>query len=217
MGTFIPDGSYKKAKYTPGFAFVVESTGENYKGYYIEDSNGKFYSGKAPGKDTVDLKKLDNKPTSKLKQGLRAALIALALGLAGKVISSMEKQNGKTKRYFVQDKTTTKIAETDKDTFNEAKVEMTNQNFAQVDWIIAGPAEDQTFNGYPYEGAASKNKKAIQALESQMPGISAFVTDYSYLVEEPTEKPVADVETQTVKDSDTTLQNSRKANFDTKQ
>ena len=139
------------------------------------------------------------------------------MGLAGKVVSNIEKQNGKTKRYFVQDRTTTKIAETDKDTFNEAKVEMTNQNFAQVDWIIAGPAEDQNFNGYPYEGAASKNKKAIQAIESQMPGISAFVTDYSYLVEQPTEKLIADVETQTVKDPDITLQNSRKANFDTKQ
>lgn len=216
---YLAEGSYKKAKYTLGFSFIEEETKENYRGYYIEDSKGRFYSGKGPNKDNVRLIKVDTVNKSKLTTGLKSTLIALAAGLASKLISDIEKQNGKTKRYFVQDKTTGKISETDKSTFNQAKLEMSNQNFSEVDWIIAGPAEDLTYGTYLYEGASTKNEKAIKALESEMKGISTFITDYSYLVEDLalTQKTNLTTQTQTVTDADTVLDNSRKANFDTKQ
>jgi len=216
---YLAEGSYKKAKYTGGFSFIEEVTKENYRGYYIEDNKGRYYSGKGPSKDNVRLIKVDAVNKSKLTTGLKSTLIALAAGLASKVISDIEKQNGKTKRYFIQDKTTGKISETDKSTFTQAKQEMSNQNFSEVDWIIAGPAEDLTYGTYLYEGASTKNEKAIKALESEMKGISTFITDYSYLVEDLalTQKANSITQTQTVTDADTVLDNSRKANFDTKQ
>ena len=86
----------------------------------------------------------------------------------------------------------------------------------EVDWIIKGPAEDVMFGNYKYEGAESKNKKTIQALETTMPGISTFVTDYKYLVEDPiiTQPQELASQTFTQQDIDTQLENDRKANFD---
>ena len=215
---YIPEGSYKKPVYTLGFTFVDMETKESYRGFLIEDSLGKFYSGKSPGNDNRRLEKVDIKIPEGLKSGLKGIAKTLAMGLANKLISKLERQNGKTKRYFVQDKNSNKIAETDKTTYNQAKVDLVNHNFSEVDWILTGPAEDKTFGSYVYEGAASKNKKAIQALESQMKGISNFVTDYAYLVEDTngTTKQQMDTNTISIKDPNTELDNSRKANFDNK-
>jgi hypothetical protein len=213
---FIPAGSYKKAKFTLGFTFVETETRKKYMGFYIEDSLGKYYSGKAPGPDNKRLEKVEFKIPSGLEAGLKAAAIAMAAGLAAKIVSDLEKQKGETKRYFVQDKPSKKISETDKDTFNQAKETLPNSNFVEVKWNIKGPALDQMFGDYSFEGAASKNKKAIQEAETQIKGISSFVTDYGYLVEEPAEAQKLEVgtDTFTVQSSDVELDNSRKANFD---
>lgn len=215
---FIPAGSYKKAKFTLGFTFVETDTRKKYMGFYIEDSLGKYYSGKVPGPDSKRLEKVELKIPKGLEAGLKGAAIAMAAGLATKVVSDLEKQKGKTKRYFVQDKTSKKISETDKDTFNQAKEVLPNSTFSEVDWIVVGPAEDQKFGDYSFEGAASKNKKAIQGIEPQIKGISNFITDYSYLVEEPAETQKLEVGTDTlvIQDPETDLNNSRKANFDLK-
>ena len=215
---YIPAGSYKKAKFTLGFTFVETDTRKKYMGFYIEDSLGKYYSGKVPGPDNKRLEKVELKIPGGLEAGLKGAAIAMAAGLASKVVSDLERQKGKTKRYFVQDKTSKKISETDKDTFNEAKDILPNSTFAEVDWIVTGPVEDQMFGTYSFEGAASKNKKAIQGIEPQIKGISNFITDYAYLVEEPAESQKQEVGTNTlvIQDPETELDNSRKANFDLK-
>ena len=72
------------------------------------------------------------------------------------------------------------------------------------------------FGKYPFEGAASKNRKTILALEKDMPGISLFVTNYSLYVEEPVSVAQNQLtsETQVEKDALVELDNSRKANFD---
>lgn len=215
---YIPAGSYKKAKFTLGFTFVETDTRKKYMGFYIEDSLGKYYSGKFPGPDSKRLEKVELKLPSGLEAGLKGAAVAMATGLATKVVSDLEKQKGKTKRYFVQDKTSKKISETDKDTFNQAKEVLPNSNFTEVEWIIKGPASDQMFGTYSFEGAASKNKKTIQEAETQIKGISNFVTNYAYLVEEPVEAQKQEVgsDTRVIQDHETELDNSRKANFDLK-
>ena len=146
-----------------------------------------------------------------------AAIVAAGL-LAGFFIPKLkkgDKEKGKTKRYFVQDKRTNKIVETDLENYQLAQT-IPSKRFATADWIIKGPAENQIVNGYPFEGAGSKNKKTIQALETQMPGISTFVTDYSLLVEEPVDPKQNQLYSDTVRVEDPIieLENSRKANFD---
>jgi hypothetical protein len=210
---YVPEGRYRKAKSTSGSDFVELESREPYKGFYIETYKGKFYAGKTPEENGPELVK-----EKKLAEQV-AMLVGLGVLLAGfflKKPTQSEKKKGVTKRNFIQDKNDKKIIETDPDTYAQAKITLVNSTFAEVDWLIKGPAEDKMFGNYPFEGAESKNKKTIQALEKTMPGISTFVTDYKYLVEEPVIVQQQDLTSQTFTelDANTQLENDRKANFD---
>jgi len=211
MKRYLPKGSYREARSTNGTEFIELVSRKPYKGFYIEDSQGNFYGGKTPEEDGLDLEKINKGPI-----GIPFGLLGLFAGVFKKKLTQSEKDNGVTKRNFIQDKNNNKIIETDLDTYTKAKSTLVNNIFAQVDWIIKGPAENQMFGNYPFEGAESKNKKTIQTLESQMKGISTFITDYKYLVEDPaaTQKPTLTTQTFTELDANTQLENDRKANFD---
>ena len=227
---YVPEGRYRKAKSTSGSDFVELESREPYKGFYIETYKGKFYAGKTPeenGPELVKEKKLAEQVA--MLVGLGAMIPGLLAGFFKKKPTQSEKKKGVTKRNFIQDKNDKKIIETDTDTYVQAKITLVNSTFAEVDWVIGGPANDVMFGKYLYEGAESKNKKTIQALEKTMPGISTFVTDYKYLVEDVTTttesiqaatkagvvQPASNqTETLLVQDPDTQLENSRKANFD---
>jgi hypothetical protein len=220
---YIPEGRYRKAKSTSGSDFIELESKKPYKGFYIETYKGKFYAGKTPEENGPELVKI--KKDIKFPIGLFGLLVGFFL----KKPTQSEKKKGVTKRNFIQDKNDKKIIETDPDTYAQAKITLVNSTFAEVDWVIGGPANDVMFGEYLYEGAESKNKKTIQALEKTMPGISTFVTDYKYLVEDITTttesiqaatkarvvQPASNqTETLLVQDPDIQLENFRKANFD---
>lgn len=213
---YIPESRYSEPKSTAGGDFTIKDTGEDYRGSYIESFDGKYYSGTKPEQNGAELEKLS---PNYLEDLMPAAIAAagLLVGFFKLKLKKGDKEKGKTKRYFIQDKRTNKIIETDLETYQQS-ANLPSKKFAQTDWIIKGPAEDKIINGYPYEGAASKNKKAITALENSMPGISTFITDYSLLVEEPISATANQLSstTVTVEDPDILLDNSRKANFDTR-
>lgn len=222
MENYIPKSRYKKAKSTDGTEFVEVKSRKLYKGFYIETYKGKFFAGKTPEEGGVELEKI--KKDKKFPIGLLGLLVGFFL----KKPTQSEKDKGVTKRNFIQDKNDKKIVETDTDTYNQAKKTLVNSTFVEIDWIIGGPANDVMFGEYLYEGAESKNKKTIQALEKTMPGISTFVTDYSYLVEDTTtttatvvnlavsQSALDQAQTFLVEDPNIQLENFRKANFDTK-
>ena len=213
---YYPETKYTKAKSAKPGEFIVKDTRDLYKGLFVETSDKRYFSGKSPMDTGIELEKVVSSLNLK---AIIAPLLAGSLGgFFKKIATSSERENGVLKRYFIQDKNNSKITEVDKPTYLQAQKDLVNTNFAQVDWIIKGPAENQMFGNYPFEGAESKNKKTIQALESQMKGISTFITDYKYLVEDPAvaEKPVLTSEAFTEKDASTQLQDSRKANFDYK-
>jgi hypothetical protein len=214
---FRPKTTYTKPKSTSGGEYREKLSGKDYRGFYIKNNREQYFAGKSPEDNGVELEKIEKGST--LLQQLAPVGMSLLMMIFTKLFkptpTSGQSKSGTLPRYFVQDKTNNKIAETDKQSYQEAQLIPTVRT-AQTDWIIAGPAEDKNFNGYPFEGAASKNKKTIQALEPQMPGISTFITDYSFLVEDPTAnlQPVLSSTTEVVKDPLVDLENSRKANFD---
>lgn len=207
---YIPKSRYKKPKSTDGTEFVEVKSRKLYKGFYIETYKGKFYGGKTPEQNGPELEKIQKDIKFPL------GLLGLLAGFFKKKPTQSEIEKGVTKRNFIQDRNNNKIIETDPDTYTQAKETLVNSIFAEVDWVIKGPAENQIINGYPYEGAESKNKKTIQALEKTMPGISTFITDYSFLVEDPVtnQKPILSTSTEVEKDPLVKLENDRKANFD---
>jgi hypothetical protein len=213
---YIPESRYSEPNSTAGGDFAVKDTGEDYKGTYIETFDGKFYSGTRPEQNGVELVEI----TPNYLEDLMPAVVTIAGLLVGFFIPKLkkgDKEKGVTKRYFIQDKRTNKIIETDLETYQESQ-NLPSKRFISTDWIIKGPAENTMIRGYSFEGAASKNRKAILALEKQMPGISTFITDYSLLVEEPVNPKQNELSSETVRieNPEISLENSRKANFDTK-
>jgi hypothetical protein len=213
---YVPKGRYKKAKHTSGGEFVITADKSPYTGFYIEIYGGQYRAGQSPEDNGAELTKISESAFDIKK--LIPAVTALAAGFFGRKLTKKESDSGTAKRYFLQDKKTNKIQETDQVTYINAKKELPNRVFAEVDWIVKGPAEDKMFGQYKYEGAESRNRKTIQALEKQIPGISTFITDYTYLVQEPVivEQQALTSETITEPDLTVDLENSRKASFDTR-
>ena len=218
---YYPKSKYSKPKSAGQEEFVLKTTREYYKGYYVETFNKKYFAGTSP-LSGIELEKVKEHQLG-LDEGIPFAFGILASSLAGffnKKPTNSEKQTGVAKRYFVQDLNDNKIVETDRTTYAQTKLQVPNRNFAEVDWIIKGPAKDAMFGNYPFEGAESKNKKTIQALNKIMPGISTFITDYAYLVEEPVvvvQQQEKTSQTFIQRDLDIQLDNDRKANFDTRE
>ena len=223
MERYIPKSRYKKPKSTDGTEFVEVLSRERYKGFYIETYKGKYYGGKTPEENGPELEKI-----LKTNFAIPLGLLGLLAGFFLKKPTQSEREKGVTKRNFIQDKNSNKIIETDPETYAQAREVLTNSVFAEIDWAIGGPAEDVMYGEYMYEGAASKNKKAIEALNKTMPGITTFVTDYSYLVEDTTtttatvqnlavsQSALAAAQTFVEQDPQTQIENFRKANFDTR-
>jgi hypothetical protein len=221
-GVYYPDFKCTKSKSAQLGEFQVKNTKELYRGSYVETFNNKYFAGKSTMETGIELEKVvdeqvDRKTTPSIS--LPFSLLADSLGgLFKRKPTKLQRERGVVKRYFVQDLSNKKIAETDKVSYNQTELTVPNRNFAEIDWIIKGPAEDKMFGDYPFEGAESKNRKTIQALNKAMPGISTFVTDYRYLVEElPAVRP-QDKTSQTFveQDANKQLENDRKASFDTK-
>ena len=225
---YVPKSAVKKPKTTDGREFVVAATQQFYSGSYVKTSQKQYFAGKTVTETGIELQKLKkglNVPKltpSGLLSG--AGLLAMLLkAVFTKQPSSSDLHNGKTTRYFVKDTSTGKIAETDEQTANQVKAELPNTKIGKVDWIIQGPAEDRMFGQYKYEGAVSRNKEAIADLEKDLPGISSFITDYSFLVKDPIQEEMKkgnnflSSEVFMEKDPKVELENSRKANFDKKE
>lgn len=225
---YVPKSSVNKPKTTNGTEFVVMETQQFYSGSYVKTSQKQYFAGRTVDETGIILQKIQKginipklTPSGMLAgAGLLAMLLKTVFT---KQPSSSDLYNGVTSRYFVKDTRTGKIAETDEQTANQVKAEVPNTIIGKVDWTIKGPSEDKMFGTYKYEGATSKNKKAISNLEKDIPGISNFVTDYNFLVKDPVEEQIKKGNIQlssqvfTEKDPKVELENSRKANFDKKE
>ena len=217
---YLPQAKYKKAKKTPGREFIVKATGEDYKGSYIETYRKQYFAGETPEQNGVELEKLER---STLANSQGNALFALGLSLLSLLQSAFKKQlsqdeinKGIAKRYFVQDNRDKKISETSEDLFEQGKKDLPNFAYTEVSWYITNPVEDIVINGIKFQGSESRNKETIQKLESTIPGISKFVTDYRYLTVTPpstTGEQIA-AQTQVIKDPNTAREEFNKASFD---
>jgi len=148
---FIPPTKYKKPKSTSGNEFVEKLTGKMYKGFYIETYRGIFLAGKSPEDNGVELVKINQ--GANFAQRVAPVGFSLLISIFTKLFkptpTSGQTKSGVLPRYFVQDKLTNKVVETDKQSYDQAQKIQTVRT-ASTDWIIKGPAEDQNFNGYPF-------------------------------------------------------------------
>lgn len=101
--------------------------------------------------------------------------------------TDQDKKNCKFERYFTKNTVTGKIKELTKADYQDANLRgKPYELFAKTDWKVCGPLSDQDINGFFLEGTESINKKAVDNLEKQIPGIKDILTDYGQFVEDTT-------------------------------
>lgn len=221
---YVPKAKYKDSKTAEEGEFVILETEEPYSGPYIELSGKRFFAGESPEQNGAELYRIEKTSLNPaallpyLSTGL--SLFALLQSAIKKELSQDEVDKGVAKRYFVQDNRDKKISETTEELFEEGKVTHPDFIYTEVPWLFRNPVEDIEINGIKYKGSESRNKETIQRLESTMPGISQFVTDYTFLsTPTPPPRPEIDQErrqTQVVEDASMRRAVFRKANFDTR-
>ena len=166
----LPKSKYSEPKHTPGKEFKLN--GQEYRGWYITTYKGKNYTGKVYDSNSKLLLPIiesitDNKPPFSSQQIEP---------------NTSDIKAGNFKRYFVQKKSNKRIIEVQRTRFTEFE-KYSEYNKGILDWKIKGPAENQNIKGYVYIGAKEINMQNTNALESTVPGISAFIKDYSQFVE----------------------------------
>lgn len=168
---FIPKSKYSKPKHTPGKEFLLR--GKPYIGWYTELSTGEYYTGKAFDAKSLKLESIKSSTREETEFPFYSE---------DTMPTERDKQNKVWIRYFLQDKRTGRIIEVDKERYDlfRSKPYVTRTT---VSWSLSKPVEDLVINGYPYHGAAHRNKQAVAAQEQIIPGISSYIKDYGQFVE----------------------------------
>lgn len=165
----IPRSKYSEPRHTPGKEYQLDGT--EYVGWYVVTFQNIAYTGKEL---TINSKKLDPFVKSSVpvdpffEQEVRPL--------------TADKNRGIYNRYLIQKKSTLKIIEVTKEVYGKF-ANLAHYRRVIVPWIIKGPADNLILNGYPYYGAAHRNKETVFKLESTFPGIINFFKDYSEFVE----------------------------------
>ena len=160
-GPFSASGGDKKV--------LVLETEEVYRGKYFVTYKGKLFEGRFPkeaGRELIFEKTLLKKRAEEnVTPTPTSSLI---------VPTEKDYQNKQFKRYFSRDKRTGKIIEVDLKEYKNIK-NYPSFTGLEISWWIEGPALDTKYNGYLYEGAISRNKKALTKAEKTFPGISSYL------------------------------------------
>ena len=90
--------------------------------------------------------------------------------------TSEDRKKGVMQRCFYKNKCTGKLKEISKvQLLNLARTPDKCVQLATMNWLIKGPAKDQTIKGYVLEGVESRNKRSLEELKKIMPGVEAIV------------------------------------------
>ena len=153
---------------------LVEETKEVYKGQYFITYKDELYEGRFPkeaGRKLIFEKTLlEKEEAAKQTKAPKAELI---------VPTEKDYENKKFKRYFSRDKRSGKIIEVGLKEFKNIK-NYPSYTGVELEWWIEGPAQDTEYNGYLYEGAISRNKKAVAKANKTCLGIK----DYLFTLDE---------------------------------
>jgi len=170
---YLPKSKYTGPLYTPEGVYVYED-GTPFKGWFILTYKVEAFEGKNP-------KEAGKKLILKVEYDLRNQVNqALSNTLHYLEPSERDYQKGTIQRYFTKVKANNSIKEVTRIAYNASNVPYLER--LEITWNLTGPVDDTKIGSYIREGAATKNKKVVEAAEGQMQGISQFLVDYGEYV-----------------------------------
>ena len=148
--------------------------GTFYEGPMHQDELGRFKTGAAPSEDSLILIEDPDEITDEqiLEQEFFSSIENLPV--------PADYKTGFMKRYFLKNTITSKIIEVDKNFYKKDR--RSKELYIQklmIKWVIAKPVKDIFNQGYVFEGAATRNKKAVMKANLEMKGIIDYLTDYA--------------------------------------
>lgn len=226
---YIPKTKYFPAKSTDGSEFIYKEGKKKdtpYKGDYFQSSKGQFFTGKSPSKESEEIirtfQTIGDTARDLITGGLKALSGPLFTALRGGYNIKEERKNKVVlpviKRYFTQEPTTGEIVELPQQLYQELKSKVPNRKYVEIPWKTTMPAKDIKINGIIFKGSMRSNLDAVEIANQTMPGIKNYIKDYSYLLQEakPRQTTLQDTYIEIEEITGNELENSRKANFDTK-
>lgn len=148
--------------------------GASYEGPYHQNELGQFMTGDSPSPDSQVLIENPEELTDDQIQDLE-------------FFSSIENlptpedyKTGFMNRYFLKNTITGKIIEVDENFYN--KDSRSQELYIQkliLKWVISKPVKDIFNQGYVFEGAATRNQKAVMKANLEMKGIINYIVNYS--------------------------------------
>lgn len=170
---YLPKSKYTGPLYTPEGVYVYED-GTPFKGWFILTYRGEAYEGLSPQEaETKILLKAVYEAQNKIKVFQNSVLHYLEP-------ADRDYRAGYVYRYFLKMKSSNVIKEVSKAGYSRINVPFIEK--VQITWNLTGPVDDTKIGSYIKEGAASKNKKVVEAAEQKMQGISQYITDYGEFV-----------------------------------
>lgn len=148
--------------------------GGSYEGPYHQNELGQFMTGDSPSPDSQVLIENPEELTDDQIQELE-------------FFSSIENlptpedyKTGFMNRYFLKNTITGKIIEVDENFYNQdsRSKELYIQKLI-IKWVISKPVKDVFNQGYVFEGAATRNQKAVMKANLEMKGIANYIVNYS--------------------------------------
>ncbi len=148
--------------------------GTFYEGPMHKDELGRFKTGAAPSIDSLQLIEDPDEITDEqiLEQEFFSSIENLP--------TPSDYKTGFMKRYFLKDTITNKIIEVNRNFYRKDRKakELYIQKLI-IKWVITKPVKDIFNQGYVFEGAATRNKKAVMKANLEMKGIIDYISDYA--------------------------------------
>lgn len=170
---YLPKSKYTGPLYTPEGVYVYED-GTPFKGWFILTYRAEAFEGLNP-------KEAGKKIVLKVEYDLRNQLDQAASNLLHYLEpTNKDYKKGFIKRYFIKVKANNSIKEVTRTAYKATTAPFLEK--LEITWNLTGPVADSQIGSYIKEGAATKNKKEVEAAEQRMQGISQYITDYGEYV-----------------------------------
>jgi len=167
----LPKFMYSDPKFTQGGKYLLPN-GKEYVGWYFQTYNEEYYTGKEPGRNNLRLEPIADYENTTPRIFTPSIIQP----------TEFDRKQGYYIRYFLQDKRTKKIVEVKKEKYDQF-VELVYISGLELKWILKKPANSIEWYGYHYEGAASKNQKAVEQAEKKFPWIKTQIKSYDEFVQ----------------------------------
>lgn len=186
---YLPKFKQRRAEYTEGSEFATKQTGEEYVGYYVPTTDGRYFTGDRVSnrsKELLKMNKIQANPETVVKERYDNLhnddrIFDLRTTTLLPEHRTQPQPNTKVVRFFAQEKKTGRIYEISQESYLAVSSRTSEYHWpsyvvVKILWDYTIPVADQQESSYIRRGSNTRNKEAAKKI-TLIPGL------YDYLIE----------------------------------